>query len=739
MAFVRAQVDDAPNTVEEFSDGIAICKLIISIAPLTNPRYNPKPKMVLQKLNNVHLAVTTMESLGISTAGINTKDVVDGNEKQIMNILRGLFLFSKRSNAPSRRLSFSARDGQGVLPSASPALAASLVAPSPPAVVVTPPPVAATVQRPVAGPAQAPKSDDAMRGLAQLDVERKEHEAELRALEKQIAVMNAQLETLAVSAVPVAKPSSPSPPPVPRVVVSDGPAPRASRADSSTSGEEDSDDKEAAASAAAAAAQSKKDEVAERLKMWKVEEEEKKRRASEEKAAAEVRAAAAAASASAASAAAAAAAIAPPPPVLAVNGDQEGDSGSVARKKGRRRKKRAARKGGRKASASAPGGGGGSDDDDSGISDSPDGSEEDSGSRNAPHSPALSAAMLHQKSLNASRESSGASLPGASPPAIPSVAHSGTSSPLQSTPPPIPIKSDVVRERANSKKKAHTHKKRSASRADRINVAEAELDAAAAESAAVKELATQLQSQEALAAMTAGLGAAGQQASKWHVPAAKQEELKSRLGGNKVFLKGLARVQALHRANAARKKRKLLAKRVFIAREVVESEKSYVRNLGLCIDHFYKPMSELSYISDIQLRQIFSEISVIRGFNAHLCGQLEQRHQKWQACGQRMGDIFLSFVAYFRSYTAYVNNYNDAMSLFYQLQAKNKAFQAFLMEKKMDSNLNGQELPAFLIMPIQRLPRYVMLLEDLLRNTPKVRADSLCFQFCSTFFFAGSR
>ncbi len=34
-----------------------------------------------------------------------------------------------------------------------------------------------------------------------------------------------------------------------------------------------------------------------------------------------------------------------------------------------------------------------------------------------------------------------------------------------------------------------------------------------------------------------------------------------------------------------------------------------------------------------------------------------------------------------------------------------------------------QELPAFLIMPIQRLPRYVMLLEDLLRNTPRDHVD----------------
>ncbi len=74
-----------------------------------------------------------------------------------------------------------------------------------------------------------------------------------------------------------------------------------------------------------------------------------------------------------------------------------------------------------------------------------------------------------------------------------------------------------------------------------------------------------------------------------------------------------------------------------------------------------------------------TEITVILGYNAHLCAQLEKRHSHWQAEGQRLGDIFLNFVAYFRSYTSYVNNYNDATTLFYSLQRKNKNFQVRML------------------------------------------------------------
>ncbi len=107
-------VPDAPDAIADYSDGIAVCKLISEVAHdkgVQCSKYNARPKMALQKvracarvrggltlaqLNNVHLAVTTMEALGIVTAGINTKDVVDGNEKQIMSIIRLLHSYSKK-------------------------------------------------------------------------------------------------------------------------------------------------------------------------------------------------------------------------------------------------------------------------------------------------------------------------------------------------------------------------------------------------------------------------------------------------------------------------------------------------------------------------------------------------------------------------------------------------------------------------------------------------------------------
>jgi hypothetical protein len=464
--------------------------------------------------------------------------------------------------------------------------------------------------------------------LSDVDAERlrQQHlqqEEELKSLDAKIAAMDAKLEGLIEEEKVVAKPPMIS-------VTKDG-------GDSSTEGEEDSEDKE---TRKRANSKLEKESALEQLRKWKVEESDAARKEAE---------------------------------ANAVSGMQKVVAGEAStleepavvtkrtKKGGRRRKKKASRI----QKQSSGGVGEDEDEDDSGISDSPDPSEDEE---------------------------------------IVAV------SPITPT---IPKKTDLVvsksRKKLNRKNRAGSH---------RVAVVEMELNDVLSESASIKKL-----NAESSEVVVGGSAAGVDVNSKWYVSPMKQEEIRRMAGSNAAFVQGVARIQALVRGKNARRKKKLLQKRVFIAREVVESEKTYVRNLGLCIEHFQEPMSKLSYISDLQMRQMFSEISVIRGFNAHLCGQLQDRHANWQGSGQRLGDIFLSFVAYFRTYTAYVNNYNDAMALFYEFQKKNKSFQSFLAEKKVDPALNGQELPAFLIMPIQRLPRYVMLLEDLLRNTPKDHAD----------------
>lgn len=88
-------------------------------------------------------------------------------------------------------------------------------------------------------------------------------------------------------------------------------------------------------------------------------------------------------------------------------------------------------------------------------------------------------------------------------------------------------------------------------------------------------------------------------------------------------------------------------------------------------------------------------------------------------------------------YTDYSNKYSEAMSLFSRLEKKNikfkqivdecytvSSFFVFLLWNRGLTYYQASGHPCrvndLLITPIQRIPRYSLLLSDLLRNTPEV-------------------
>lgn len=94
---------------------------------------------------------------------------------------------------------------------------------------------------------------------------------------------------------------------------------------------------------------------------------------------------------------------------------------------------------------------------------------------------------------------------------------------------------------------------------------------------------------------------------------------------------------------------------------------------------------------------------------------------KWTS---ELGPIFSSLSAFLRVYIQYVNNYSQALETYNQLCSGNPAFSEFITK----TNNRKEVLPVgglegLLIMPIQRIPRYVLLLEDLLKATPEGHCD----------------
>ena len=193
---------------------------------------------------------------------------------------------------------------------------------------------------------------------------------------------------------------------------------------------------------------------------------------------------------------------------------------------------------------------------------------------------------------------------------------------------------------------------------------------------------------------------------------------------------------------------KLIRKK--IATEILESEEKYVSGLKKLKKHYLIPLRKDKIIEENSIKKIFSTIELLINFHDKLLKILQKRIHggRWERKKEMIGDIFLTIeIEYLKMYTIYVNNYNHAISEVEKLKKKNKQFLLFLEEKNLlnkkckKSKRNSRrgvdtsgdaleeegslllDIYSYLIMPIQRIPRYIMLLNDLFLVTPYFHLD----------------
>ncbi|KAK5582495.1 hypothetical protein RB653_004080 [Dictyostelium firmibasis] len=212
--------------------------------------------------------------------------------------------------------------------------------------------------------------------------------------------------------------------------------------------------------------------------------------------------------------------------------------------------------------------------------------------------------------------------------------------------------------------------------------------------------------------------------SKWRDVLAKYKqhlgEYKKHFKQNEKAYRGLIRVQAIVKGRIQRKKLfKMfpLYRRNEIVKEILSTEDKYVTSLAMVTTHYLKPSE--AFLSTQQVRSIFSQIEIIHRYNSLILEKLVSRNKIWYSSGQKIGDIFIEMSAFLKVYTIYVNNYNNSIQTITECMEIPKF--ASLLEK--NRNQFGLDLSAFLIAPIQRIPRYILLLQDLLKNTKESHPD----------------
>lgn len=166
------------------------------------------------------------------------------------------------------------------------------------------------------------------------------------------------------------------------------------------------------------------------------------------------------------------------------------------------------------------------------------------------------------------------------------------------------------------------------------------------------------------------------------------------------------------------KEKELRAK---IARELLDTERAYVEKLTALVEACQQPIKSSALIGDDKVHSIFSNIEIIKNFNVVLLKDLERIMSNWSSHSILSG-VFLQMADFLKLYTTFINNYTSSMETLASC-AKIPGFTELLEKCKSDPRCHGLDLPSLLIMPVQRIPRYILLLTEIHKHTPKNHPD----------------
>eukprot|EP00002_Diphylleia_rotans_P015717 TRINITY_DN3046_c0_g4_i3.p1 TRINITY_DN3046_c0_g4~~TRINITY_DN3046_c0_g4_i3.p1 ORF type:complete len:465 (+),score=82.54 TRINITY_DN3046_c0_g4_i3:80-1474(+) len=158
-----------------------------------------------------------------------------------------------------------------------------------------------------------------------------------------------------------------------------------------------------------------------------------------------------------------------------------------------------------------------------------------------------------------------------------------------------------------------------------------------------------------------------------------------------------------------------------VAREIFTTEQTYVRSLMFVMEAYRKPIMEDSTLQK-EIPRLFSCMFEILSINKILLRNLYNKMLIWDQ-NSTLGDEFRVLIPFFRVYTAYCASFDDAVKRVQELQKQNSRFANMLEENRAKPEARGLDFRSYLIMPVQRIPRYTLLFQDFLKATPPTHPD----------------
>lgn len=161
-------------------------------------------------------------------------------------------------------------------------------------------------------------------------------------------------------------------------------------------------------------------------------------------------------------------------------------------------------------------------------------------------------------------------------------------------------------------------------------------------------------------------------------------------------------------------------KRGYVIKELMTTEHTYLKRLQNFFDVVVEPLSKNKLVDQSTMTEQFDIIEKLCEIHSKFYNNLVTSQESGDL---NLAELFQLFADNIHYYSEYLSNYEPAMKSRGGLLTKNRRFAEFIKEVEQDPRLENQGIESFLILPVQRIPRYRLLVEEVRKYTPETHPD----------------
>ncbi|XP_077389295.1 FERM, ARHGEF and pleckstrin domain-containing protein 2 isoform X2 [Festucalex cinctus] len=179
----------------------------------------------------------------------------------------------------------------------------------------------------------------------------------------------------------------------------------------------------------------------------------------------------------------------------------------------------------------------------------------------------------------------------------------------------------------------------------------------------------------------------------------------------------------LEEEEEGRRKRYPADKAYFIAKEILTTERTYLKDLEVITVWFRSAVIKENAMPDSLMTLLFSNIDPIYEFHRGFLKELDQRLALWEGRSnahvkgdyQRIGDVMLKNMSALKGFTSYLQKHDEVLTELEKASKRLKKLETVYKEFELQK-VCYLPLNTFLLKPIQRLMHYKLILERLCKH-----------------------